>query len=347
MEAVPFLKDLLAIPSPSGEESEVAAFLVNEMANLGFQSRIDGAGNAIGTAGDPSAPRTIVLLGHMDTVPGHIPVRWEGDLLYGRGAVDAKGPLAAFLAAAARVAPQLHHSKLVVIGAVEEESHGRGARHLAERMPAPDYAIIGEPSDWQGVTLGYKGMMSFRYQLQQPGGHSAGEFPGPAEKAIDLWNRLVAHAAAQNDGQSGRFQTLDPALREFRTFGDGLYDGVEMHVGLRLPQGVDTGELEHEIRSWCNGARLTFYPSDPPFLAEKNTPLVRAMLRAIRAQGGRPRFKVKTGTADMNIVGPAWGCPIVAYGPGDSAFDHTPDERIDVNDYLRAIDVLATALPNL
>jgi LysW-gamma-L-lysine carboxypeptidase len=161
---------------------------------------------------------------------------------------------------------------------------------------------------------------------------------------VALWNRLVERAAAHNDGQSGRFQTLDPALREFRTFGDGLYDGVEMHIGVRLPQDLDVDELEQEIRGWCNGAKLEFYPSDPPFLAEKNTPLVRAMLRAIRAQGGRPRFKVKTGTADMNIVGPVWGCPIVAYGPGDSAFDHTPDERIDIDGYLQAIDVLTTAL---
>ena len=344
MDAVGFLEGLLSIPSPSGAEDAVAAHLVEEMAQLGFDSHLDKTGNAVGTIGDPVAQHTIVLLGHMDTVDGVIPVHRAGRLLFGRGAVDAKGPLAAFTLAAARVAPQMENTKLVVIGAVEEESHGRGARHLAEHLPAPDYAIIGEPSDWQGVTLGYKGMLSFRYQLLQPGGHSAGEFPGPAEKAVALWNRLVERAAAHNDGQSGRFQTLDPALREFRTFGDGLYDGVEMHIGLRLPQGVNAGHLEQEIRGWCNGAKLEFYPSDPPFLAEKNTPLVRAMLRAIRTQGGRPRFKVKTGTADMNIVGPAWGCPIVAYGPGDSAFDHTPDERIDVDEYLQAIDVLTTAL---
>jgi [amino group carrier protein]-lysine/ornithine hydrolase len=344
MDAIDFLEGLLRIPSPSGQEAALAAHLVAEMAQLGFQSHVDAAGNAVGAVGDPAAPRTIALLGHMDTVPGVVPVQRQGGLLYGRGAVDAKGPLAAFALAAARAAPDLENSRLVVIGAVEEESHGRGARHLARAMPAPDYAFIGEPSDWQGVTLGYKGMLSFRYQLLQPGGHSAGQFSGPAEKAVALWNRLVERAAAHNDGQSGRFQTLDPALREFRTFGDGLYDGVEMHIGVRLPQDLDVDELEQEIRGWCNGAKLEFYPSDPPFLAEKNTPLVRAMLRAIRAQGGRPRFKVKTGTADMNIVGPVWGCPIVAYGPGDSAFDHTPDERIDIDGYLQAIDVLTTAL---
>ena len=71
---------------------------------------------------------------------------------------------------------------------------------------------------------------------------------------------------------------------------------------------------------------------------------VPPMLRAIRTHGGRPKFKLKTGTADMNIVGPAWGCPIVAYGPGDSSLDHTPEEHVDIGEYLRAIEVLVGAL---
>ncbi|MFN2201675.1 MAG: acetyl-lysine deacetylase, partial [Caldilineaceae bacterium] len=53
---------------------------------------------------------------------------------------------------------------------------------------------------------------------------------------------------------------------------------------------------------------------------------------------------VKTGTSDMNIVGPIWNCPIVAYGPGDSSFDHTPDEHIEVEEYLRAVGLLSDVL---
>jgi LysW-gamma-L-lysine carboxypeptidase len=230
---------------------------------------------------------------------------------------------------------------------VEEEAHGRGARHLVETMSPPTYTIIGEPSGWQGVTLGYKGMLSFDYRLSQPGGHSAGEIPGPAENAVALWNTLMAHSAEFNGGESGRFHTLDPALRAFRTFGDGLNDGVEMQVVVRLPPGVLAADVRHKVEGWCNGTELKFYPSDPPFRAEKNNPLVRAMLRAIRAEGGRPRFKLKTGTSDMNIVGPAWGCPIVAYGPGDSLLDHTPHEHIRIDEFLRAIDVLVGAIAAL
>ena len=126
-----------------------------------------------------------------------------------------------------------------------------------------------------------------------------------------------------------------------------LEQGVEMSIGLRLPPGADVADLQRRMRTWVDGAELAFPYNEPPFRAEKNIPPVRALLRAIRAEGGRPRFKLKTGTSDMNVVGPAWGCPIVAYGPGDSSLDHTPGEHIDLNEFGRGINVLARALETL
>lgn len=347
MDEVVFLETLLSIPSPTGAEDDVATYLVEQMASFGFEARRDEAGNAVGTIGNRAAERDIVLLGHMDTVPGDIPVRREGGLLHGRGAVDAKGPLAAFVLAAARAADALDSAKVVVIGAVEEEGDARGARHLARTMPPPSSAIIGEPSGWDGITLGYKGVLSLEYRLVQPASHSAGQQQSAAEKAVGFWNRLAAYAGAVNGGESGRFHTLDPALRSLNTFTDGLNDGVTMHVVTRVPPGVPAEDLRQRLDGWRDGAELTFHASDPPIQSEKNTPLVRALLRSIRAGGGNPRFKLKTGTSDMNVVGPVWGCPIVAYGPGDAALDHTPQEHIEIDEYLRSIEILAQALAAL
>ncbi|NJM41256.1 MAG: M20/M25/M40 family metallo-hydrolase [Anaerolineae bacterium] len=61
----------------------------------------------------------------------------------------------------------------------------------------------------------------------------------------------------------------------------------------------------------------------------------------------RPAFKVKSGTADFNILGPAWGCPIVAYGPGDSDLDHTPNEHVAIDEFERGVRVLARVLRGL
>lgn len=344
MDDTELLERLLSIPSPSGGEDIFADFLMSHMRRLGFRAHRDEAGNVIGTVGDPCAEREIILLGHMDTVPGFITVRWDGNKLYGRGAVDAKGPLAAFVLAAARVAPRLNGTKVTVIGAVEEESHGWGAHYLAETMPSPDCAIIGEPSAWDSITLGYKGMLNMEYRLVQPGGHSAGEAPGPAEHAVTFWNRLRRYAFAYNQGRTGHFSTLDPALRDLHTYTDGLSDYVEMNIVARLPPSFTVDDLQARMETWGNGAELKFLGCDPAYQAEKNTPPVRALLRAIRAEGGKPHFKLKTGTSDMNTVGPVWECPMVAYGPGDSSLDHTPKEHIDIEEFHRSIRVLTRAL---
>jgi len=344
VDEVTFLRDLVSISSPSGQEDAVAEYLLRQMTALGFRVRRDKVGNVIGQLGGVNAGRNIVLLGHMDTVPGFIPVRQVGDRLYGRGAVDAKGPLAAFVLAAARVAPRHSQVQLTVIGAVGEEAQSPGAHHLVCTMEPPECAVIGEPSGWQGITLGYKGTLSVDFRLVQPNRHGASGYPAPAEAAVAFWNRLTAYAARRNQGRAWRFDTLDPGLRAIRTFGDGLEQGVEMSIGLRLPPGLDVAALRQQIRSWGNGAEVAFPYGEPCFQAEKNTPPVRALLRAIRHEGGKPRFKLKMGTSDMNVVGPAWCCPIIAYGPGDSALDHTSDEHIEVTEFLKAINVLAHAL---
>jgi LysW-gamma-L-lysine carboxypeptidase len=345
MDTVAFLEQLVSIPSPSGEEKAVGEFLIEQMTAMDFQAHLDKVGNAVGVMGDPKAERKIVLLGHMDTVTGNVPVRLHGSLLYGRGTVDAKGPLAAFILATARVASKLQDTRITVIGAVEEEAFSKGARHLARTMDAPDFCVIGEPSDWDAITLGYKGRLWLDYAWEQPDSHSAGEQTGPAEKAVTFWNQLMDYAEKRNRGREGHFDTLDPALRDFRTFSDGLNTGVKMSVAMRLPPDFKPEVLKRKMRAWAEGATLKYSPLDMPYhQSDKNNLLVRAMLKAIRAEGGRPRFKLKTGTSDMNTVGPAWQCPIIAYGPGDSSLDHTPDEHIDIEEYMRAIDVLARAL---
>jgi LysW-gamma-L-lysine carboxypeptidase len=344
VDEVAFLRDLISIPSPSGQEDAVADYLIRQMTTLGYRARPDKVGNVVGELGALDAERNIVLLGHIDTVPGPITVRQAENRLYGRGAVDAKGPLAAFVLAAARVAPTQKRVCLTVIGAVGEEARSPGAHHLARTMQPPECVIIGEPSGWEGITLGYKGALSVGFRWVEPARHGASGRPAPAEVAVAFWDQLAAYAASRNEGRTWRFDTLDPTLQAISTFDDGLEQGVEMSINLRLPPDLDVAALRRQMQSWCTGAELTFPYDEPPFVEKKNTPPVRALLRAIRRQGGQPRFKLKTGTSDMNVVGTAWSCPVVAYGPGDSALDHTPDEHIEITEFLKAIDVLAHAL---
>jgi LysW-gamma-L-lysine carboxypeptidase len=102
--------------------------------------------------------------------------------------------------------------------------------------------------------------------------------------------------------------------------------------------------LEVRLRQIAGSAEIEVNGIQHGFRSPKQTPLVPPFLRAIRAAGGSPRFTLKLGTSDMTIVGPAWQCPMVTYGPGDAALDHTPEERVSLEDYGRAIRVLRDVL---
>jgi LysW-gamma-L-lysine carboxypeptidase len=382
--AIELLRGLVAVPSLSTHEEAASRWLVAQMARLGYERAfVDAAGNAVGEIGSPAAAQTIVLLGHIDTVPGNIPVRIEttpaGEILYGRGSVDAKGPLATFVAAVARLGAAWAHEhdlRLVVVGAVEEEyATSKGARWIRDRFdgsqePMPTACIIGEPSGWSRVTLGYKGRLLVELA------HTAGPDAGVATVAVDLWNWIAAYAAQFNAGREKTFEQLSPSLRSFNTHTDeAMHDHMVATVGIRLPPGFDVELFTAELAAWaakrvgdeqpaefsaptpeeatllaCKGPAthltLTLHAYEQPWRGDRNNALVRSFQAAIRtvAPEVRPGFVLKTGTSDMNVVGPAWGCPILAYGPGDSALDHTPNEHLSLDEYWQAILVLEGAL---
>lgn len=341
MDPVALLTRMVEIPSLSGDESALAGFLVEAMQRLGFRAGTDEAGNAVGIMGD--GRREVVLLGHMDTVPGMIPVRIEDGKLYGRGSVDAKGPLATFMMAAAEVGP-LPETRIVVIGATEEETaSSKGARHIG-RTRAPACCVIGEPSATRAVTLGYKGRLVFSYEADAHASHSAAATDNVIETAVAFWNRVRRWADAENAGKT-MFEALDPVLREIHSGNDGLTESVRLRASIRLPLGTTPEAVQAQIMTLTPpGAQLRFWGGDLPYRAGKNTSLVRAFLAAIRAEGLEPGFKVKSGTSDMNVVGPVWNCPILAYGPGDASLDHTPNEHLDLTEYRQAIRILARVL---
>ncbi|NJN16436.1 MAG: [LysW]-lysine hydrolase [Oscillochloris sp.] len=343
MNETAFLEALLRIPSLSGDEAAAAEFLVAQMRSFGWESFVDPAGNAVAQLGD-HGPQ-LVLLGHIDTVAGEVPVRIADGLLYGRGAVDAKGPFATFIWAARRVqeAGRLH-CRLVLVGATEEEAASSKGAHFARDRYAPDLCVIGEPGGWDRITLGYKGRLQVHYRHTQPSAHSAGELQAAPQQMVAFWQAVESYCAAYNQGRSKLFEQLIPSLRQVASGGDGMQDWAAATIGLRLPERIDPADLAATLRDLAGSAEVQFSGACPAFRSPRATPLANAFVRAIRNHGGNPTFLHKTGTADMNVVGPAWRCPIVAYGPGDSRLDHTPDEHIAIAEYLRAIDVLADVI---
>lgn len=351
--AVDLLVGAVERASPSTREADVAAYLVGTVAPWAERAEVDAVGNAVAWFG--AGARRVVLLGHLDTAPGWWPVRREGDVLHGRGSVDAKGSLAALLCAAARMPAEVRARLTVqVIGAVEEEaSTSRGARYALEAYPRPDLVIVGEPSGWDAYTLGYKGRLVVEVAVERPEGHSAGAASTAAALAARAWHTVEAWAASTSASARGAFEAVQASLLAMHSSSDGLSQRAVVLVGLRLPPGRTVEAVGAEVERLVAplredaGVRVTRTGGEAAYRGPRDGALPRALRTAIRAEGGTPRPLLKTGTSDMNVVAPVWEVPIVAYGPGDASLDHTPDERIDLREYLRAVRVLERVLRRL
>jgi LysW-gamma-L-lysine carboxypeptidase len=342
LTAADLLLEMLAIPSPTGSEWRLAAALRDRLSGLGFDAGIDPAGNVV--AGWGGRGPEVVLLGHLDTVPGSIPVRREAGRISGRGAVDAKGPLAAAIAALLRQ-PRGARARYTLIGCVDEEGDSRGARQVAAR-PAPAQLIVLEPSGWDAVTVGYRGIVRARLRLEDAVRHRAAPQPTVGDRLVSLLAGLQGELEERNAGLSP-FHRTDLRVTGLELTGTGLREDATAILQLRLPPGLGS---ESAI-AWLDGRRgeaeLSVLFAVDAVHSPRDSAAARALTRAIRRHGGSPRHKVKTGTADMNLLVPRWGCPAVAYGPGDSHLDHTPEEAVAVEELERGTAVLSDALAEL
>lgn len=341
MNDAELLERLVSIPSPTGSEDKAVEFLRRQAQADGFRVLDDPVGNFVAEAG--RGTKLLLFVGHVDTVPGHIPVRRHNGTLWGRGTVDAKGPLVAAYVAARRHLddPNL---RIRLVAAVDEEGRSRGAKAVPRDLD-PAWIIIGEPSGAAGITLGYKGILRGQFRLVRERHHGAHRGRSAVEEAIDFWSRVEKKYAFAD-----HFDTLQGRLDSLQTTTDGLHDRVEGRFNIRLPTATDPGALEAELAGLAQAYQVELEVDETMRGSEasKRGPLVAAFLAAIRGRGETPHLKRKTGTADFNLFAQRHpGVPIVAYGPGDAALDHTPHERLELAEFHNAVEVLDDVLQRL
>ena len=338
-EARDLLETLVSTPSPTPDEDECAEALAAFFQEHGREVFRDAAGNVRAPTDD-----SVLYTSHVDTVPGEIPVRVEageaGPVLWGRGSVDAKGSLAALAVAAVRTGVSF-------AGVVGEETNSRGARHLVEDREAPETVVNGEPSGWDGITLGYRGILQGTYVATSESGHTSRPENNAIQDAIAWWSAVEARFEGDEYEPVFEQVTPKPVGIEGGVSDDGLAVEATLSAQLRVPPAYSTGEVRELADAELDAGTVNWTDAVEPTMQSPRTPVARAFRAAIREQGGDPRLLRKTGTADMNIYAGAWDCPMATYGPGDSALDHAPDERLPLEELDRAVAVLETVAEEL
>ena len=355
--AVKTLEKALKLYTPSLREKSLADFLADKCDDLGFRDiHVDDVGNIIAKKGSGS-PK-ILLCGHMDTVPGRIRVRKEGDYLFGRGSSDAKGPLIAMLFAAASA--QEKTGTVIFVGAVDEEGNATGIKSLTKDKPDVDYAIFGEPSGTNQITIGYKGRIAINLKINvEDSAHASA--PWLAKNAIhesSLFVNEIKNVLESGQENKKKGMMLTATLTEIK---GGLSHNVtprecDSTLDIRIPVGISCKSVEEKISKAVQEiskkqqveAFYSIIDETEPFEAEHNSPLVRALtLGILDIEKNRPTLIRKTGTGDMNVIGNSLSIPVVTYGPGDPHAAHTIDEKISIDEYLRGIEVLKRTIQHL
>jgi LysW-gamma-L-lysine carboxypeptidase len=349
---VKLLLDSLKIYSPTTQEAELASFLADRMSVLGYSNvRIDKAGNAIGEIG--KGKTKLLLCGHMDTVPGNLPVSHKQGRVYGRGAADAKSPLCALLLAGAASADS--GVAITFAGVTQEE--GAGIDQLIRGGDTFDYAVFGEPSGANRITIGYRGRVSLHVTIRTAGGHAGS--PWAQRSAYDEFNLLLSRLkryerSKEIQGDHFRSVSISPTLVRAGTYHNVIPNTCEATLDLRLPPSIPSFRAIEEVRYFAGqtdeGVMIDVAEGEPTeaYEADSSSTLVRAFQRAILLKlKTKPSLVRKTGTGDMNTFAHKKSAACVTYGPGLSRTSHTDGEMVQVKDYLGSIEVLKEAIRQL
>jgi succinyl-diaminopimelate desuccinylase len=354
-DVVDLTRALVRSESPSTRESPAAALLEQALLDLGYD-RVwrDEAGNVLGEITRGDGP-TLMLNGHLDTVPAGDPDDWQhppfggtldGGRIWGRGACDMKGAIAAMAIAGAAAVADGFAGRVLLTAVVQEEIGGLGARHLAATQHA-DVVIVGEPSNL-ALMLGHRGRIEVHATFPGRLAHAAKAELG--ENALARAARFITALETLELPEAPRLGRSTATATQIRSFPEDGANVVPGRVTLTIDyrnvpadtradaverlQALDPGaafEVPFESATSENGAvTLEIYRENGAYLVPDEEPAVDRALRALRAELGRD---VPVSTWWFATDAPhlaAMGAPVIGFGPGDPELAHTQHEHIEV-----------------
>ena len=365
-ELIQFTQQLIRQPSPSCAEGPLAQIVVDEMKRLGFDRVwIDKNGSAIGQIEAARPGPTLLFDAHIDTVgvaPGSLWTRdpFGGEIadscLYGRGAADMKGALAAMLYAAGCVDKTKLAGKAVISASVMEEVYEGGALKTVMDEVRPDFVVIGEASELN-LARGGRGRAEIHLETMGEPAHSSS--PHLGVNAIYLMMKVIA---AVDKIELGEHPLLGPAIFAMTDIISEPYPAYSV-IPARCKATYDRrllpGETEAAVlgaitslpalkgikfnariaeggHQTYTGQTLTCHKFFPAWELEESHPFVQKALSGLRASGLDPAMRAyRFCTNAAYSIGVA-GVPTIGFGPGAEGDAHVVDEKIRLDDLERA-----------
>ncbi|MDT7921473.1 MAG: M20/M25/M40 family metallo-hydrolase [Thermus sp.] len=355
MDWVRLLSRLLQAQGLPGGEGEVAGLLLEALKGMGLEARLDEAGNVEALLGEKEPE--VVLTGHMDVVPVGDEALWphpqgavvEG-VVYGRGAVDMKGPLVAMILALEELKGRPLKGRVRFLATVQEEVGGLGSRHAQGRL-SPLAFVLGEPSG-RRLMRGHRGRAEVFVDLEGVAEHAA--LSGPENALYDLAEYLLALKALPPFPGLKLTPTRVDTFPGARNQTPGV---VRLYLDVRYEPEADLERLLEALRTL--GDASVYIPEEerasgevrmripalwPPYRLPPDHPLLRAALKAL----GQEEAGLWPFTTDAPYLGAK--APVLGFGPGDPALAHTLKEAIPLaeveaaaQDYVRLVEALWNA----
>ena len=321
MDVVAFTRQLVDIESVTGNEGPVGNFLYRELTRMGYQAQRMTAEmercNVYATAPEQPHPE-VVLSTHMDTVPPFIPSWEDASCIYGRGSCDAKGIIAAQIAAAQRLRGEgIHVGLLFLVG---EERDSIGAKVANEKASGCRFLINGEPTE-NKVAVASKGALRAEVSARGKMAHSA--YPELGESAIDkLLEALgrLRHMELPVDAEVGP-STLNIGIIEGGRAPNVVADRARAQLLYRLVGPSE--KLRQQIREAVGDLVRVDFTLEIPFVRLRTLDALPTMVAAF--------------TTDIPALS-NWGEPLLV-GPGSIHSAHTEGEYVEKKQLHDAVDL--------
>ena len=320
MDPVAFARGLIDIDSTTGREGEAARWLVRQLNQLGFavtEQRVEGdRANVLATA-DPAARPLVVLSTHFDCVPPFFPSRVDGDRLYGRGSCDAKGILAAQVAAGVKLRAE-GETRVGLVFVVGEERGSDGAKLANDAAAGTRFLVNGEPTESR-LGAATRGILRLKLHAEGRAAHSS--FPELGVSAIDkLLDALIE-------------------LRSLPLPDDSVLGRTHYTVGLisgGVAPNVVSPSAEAEVMFRTVGDAREVRRAVAPLEARVSIEHVLEVppVKMIVVPGFETA--VFPYTTDIPFLS-AWGQPLL-FGPGSVHVAHTANEFVSISELHSAVD---------